>query len=629
MCGIAGVFGLADKPTVEKMVDAQAQRGPDDRGVWCDPDLPVTLGQTRLAILDLSPAGHQPMSYWNERLWITYNGEIYNFVELRNLLQEKGYEFRSKSDTEVILASYLEWGPTCVHHLRGMFAFALVDRRPETNGPSLFLARDRLGIKPLLYFEHNNELWFASELRGLRASGRLEPRVDPEALLDYLAVGSVFQPRTFLQGVHALPPGHWMTIRNTQRQQICYWDVHEQTTTLRQELGRLSQNDAVARTREAIEEATRYHLVADVSVGAFLSGGIDSTAVVGMMSRIGGKTVKTFSVGFEQAHQRMDERKYAQLAAQHLDTDHHEVVITDHDSVNLFPQVVQSLDQPSVDGTNTWIVSNAAQKVVKVALSGLGGDELFAGYDHFQWLVTAMQKQHRHKPKELFLLEGLQRLRPTTAVFRRLLEIAAPSERFSMLRRLVRNENIPYTMHQRWIDSFRARLADRHARWLQPDADPIQQISYAEIHGYLLSTLLRDCDVMSMAHGLEVRPVLLDHRLVELAYSLPSKHKLRNGKGKLVLIDAVREFIPPLLQRRPKMGFEMPVTSWMATALSEHFESLLQTETARQLFLPRYLAYLQRSLRKKKPPRTLWAWGILLAWLEQNRIPIDQAWGPL
>ena len=240
MCGIAGVYGLIDEVAVGRMIDAQIHRGPDDRGIWSDPGIPVTLGHCRLSIIDTSPAGHQPMSYADGRLWITYNGELYNFKELRAELEWHGCRFRSNSDTEVILAAYAQWGTNCVKRFRGMFAFVLIDRRPPSGAPDVLLVRDRLGIKPLLYFENKSAIWFASELRSLLASGHLDKLIDAEALLDYLAVGAVFQPRTMISGVGALPAGHWMEVRGRDRKLVKYWDLHEDTAGLREELKGIS-----------------------------------------------------------------------------------------------------------------------------------------------------------------------------------------------------------------------------------------------------------------------------------------------------------------------------------------------------------------------------------------------------
>jgi asparagine synthase (glutamine-hydrolysing) len=623
MCGIAGIYGSSDERLAARMIDVLAHRGPDDRGIWSDPDIPVTVGHCRLSIIDLSPEGHQPMSYADERLWITFNGEIYNFKELRSELEGLGCRFRSNSDTEVILAAYLKWGRDCVKRLRGMFAFALVDRRPPPGAPDLLLVRDRLGIKPLVYFEHGSRLFFASELRGLLKSGQVDRRIDPDALLDYLAVGSVFQPRTMLAGIKAISPGHWMEVSAHERRLVKYWDLHEATGRLREELMNMSLSEASERLRYLLLDAARYNMVADVPVGAFLSGGIDSTAVVGLMQEISGGRIRTFSVGFENAHSAFDERAYARIAADHLGCKHEEITVTVGEVAKDFPKVVQDLDQPSIDGTNTWIVSRAARRAVKVAVSGLGGDELFAGYPHFRWLAEDAHLCPKEFPVGIRMLEGLHRLRPNSKTLRLLFRFARPAERLSMLRRVLGNFEFKSAIRPDWREGFRERLVARHHAWLLADADDVQQTSYAEINGYLLSTLLRDVDVMSMAHGLEVRPMLLEYPLVEFAYSLPAEMKLKGSKTKYIFTKAAEKFLPSDVIGRNKMGFELPFIDWMVKDLQPYFHELLSGNYAKAIFRPSYLRNLQSALCRGDPPRALWAWGVLLAWIEANRIQLD------
>lgn len=623
MCGIAGVYGLLDEIAVGRMIDAQNHRGPDDRGIWSDPEIPVTMGHCRLSIIDLQPTGHQPMSYADGRLWITYNGEVYNFKELCTELQCLGYRFRSNSDTEVILAAYCAWGPNCVKKFRGMFAFALIDKHPPAGGPNLLLARDRLGIKPLVYFEHGTKLFFASELRGLLESGHVDRRIDSDALLDYLASGSVFQPRTIIKGIKTLPAGHYMEVLRGERRLVKYWDIHEETVGLREELRIIPFHAASERLKMLLQEAARYNLVSDVPVGAFLSGGIDSTAVVGLMSAVNGKRIKTFSVGFESSHRAIDERVYARMAANHLGSDHEEVVVTAGEAVEIFTKVVADIDQPSFDGTNTWIVSRAARRSVKVAVSGVGGDELFAGYPHFRWLADDAKFVPGRYPLAYNILERIHKLRPNSITLRLLFKYAAPAERLAMLRRILDNFEFKSSVLPDWRESFRTRLVGRYERWLKADADEVQQTSYAEINGYLLSTLLRDGDVMSMTHGLEVRPMLLDHPLVEFAYSLPAVHKLRGVETKRIFIEAVSEYLPTELRTRPKMGFELPIIGWMAGDLRQCFEELLNSEVARKIFQPFYLQRLGCALRQGTPPRSLWAWGVLLSWMEKHQVRLN------
>lgn len=621
MCGIAGVFGKVDFAAVTRMVDVQAHRGPDGRGVWNDPKVPVTLGHSRLSIIDLSDAGRQPMIYAEGKLCITYNGEVYNYRELRQELVGLGYAFQSNSDTEVVLAAYQAWGVDSLSRLRGMFALAIVDARPEQGEPSLLLARDRLGIKPLVFTEQAGCIWFSSELRALLASGCVSRQVDHEGLLDYLALGSVTQPRTLIRGVETLPAAHWLRISASGRQMEPYWDLHQITAASRKELRDCSFAEAEERVRDALAEATRYHLVSDVPVGAFLSGGIDSTAIVGLMSKArAGAAVKTFSVGFEGQHQALDERRFARLAADHIGSEHQELVVTSQDAARIFGRLIDAIDQPSVDGANTWIVSEAAAKSVKVALSGLGGDELFAGYDHFAWLSECDGNSKEQQQWRLRILEQGLRLRRTPRMAVETLRRYMPAERYSAVRRVLQSGAFVDAVQPQWRLHYRQRLSNRFARWIRSDADPIQRISHIELNSYLRDTLLRDADVMSMSHSLEIRPLLLDHPLVELAYALPGRHKLRDGRTKDVLVHAASEFLPPEIRDRKKMGFTLPVTGWMGKELRGRIELLLAGRAAKAIFQRRYRWYLKERLRVGRPPYALWAWAILLAWLEQEQI---------
>ena len=623
MCGIAGIYGAFDEEAVNRIVDAQTQRGPDGRGVWSDPEIPVVLGHCRLSIIDLSEQGHQPMSYADERFWITYNGEVYNFKELRAELEGRGHRFRSNSDTEVILAAYSEWGPACVKRLRGMFAFAIIDRRPPEGAPELFLARDKLGIKPLLYFDNKAEFFFASELKALLASGRVDKKINSEALLDYMASGSVVQPRTMIAGVKVVPAAHWMEIRGKERKLVKYWDLHEDTADLRNELRNIPFAEASERLKILLQEAARYNMVADVPVGAFLSGGIDSTAVVGFMSALSSKKIKTFSVGFENAYHAIDERAYARVAADFLGTEHQDVVISSSEAANIFSSVVADIDQPSFDGTNTWIVSRAAGQSGKVAVSGVGGDEIFAGYPHFRRLAQDSMSSFEKFTTFYRLIEQAHKIRPNFLTLRLLSKFARPAERLSMLRRVLENFEFKGAVHPEFSESFRERVVRPHEKYLLTDADEIQQSSYAEVNYYLQNTLLRDSDVMSMAHSLELRPMLLDHPLVEFAYSLPPQYKLSETETKRIFVDASSEYLPKELQTRTKMGFELPFTNWMASDLKENFSDLLNNNNAKVMFKPSYLKKLDISLGKGNPPRALWAWGILLAWLDENQITLN------
>lgn len=616
MCGIAGAMGPGAREALPGMLGAIAHRGPDDHGTFHDDAAGVGLAHRRLSIIDTSPAGHQPMEWGGLR--IVYNGEVYNYAALRAELEAAGCTFRSHTDTEVILAGYARWGAAVLPRLRGMFAFAVWDAaRGE-----LFLARDRFGIKPLYHARVDGTFLFASEIKSLLASGRVPRVADPQAIWDYLSHGAVPQPRTIVQGVHALPAGHWMRVRGDDVRVERWWDVEEETRALRRELAGIPYAEAVAGVRARLDEATRLHLIADVPVGAFLSGGIDSTLVVGLMSRLAGHPIRTYSVGFDTSHAALSELKWARLAADRFGAEHTEVIVTGEDAARIFGRVVESIDQPSVDGTNTWIVSEAARTGVTVALSGLGGDELFAGYPHFHRLQRMARMAPAGVPAARALAGTAGGLLPGRWRMPLQAFVASPAERLSQLRRLMTEEEKARATADAFRRGFRPeRGTGRHAATLREGLDAVAQVSYTEVTGYLRDTLLRDADAMSMAHSLEVRPVLLDHGLAEYAFALPSEHKLHGKQGKRVLIDASADVLPREIVERPKMGFELPLTTWLKTTLRPRARDLLASDSARALFAPAFLRGMEdEAAGGRSRSNRLWAYTVLLAYLEHHRL---------
>ncbi len=624
MCGIAGIFGMYDEKIVNKMLLAQAHRGPDGMGVWGDEKEKITLGHVRLSILDVSDKGTQPMEYANKRFHITFNGEIYNFKDIRQDLIKLGYDFKSDTDTEVILAAYSHWGTDCVNKFRGMFAFALFDKTPKKGSPSLFLARDRLGIKPLLYFKKNNNIFFASEIRALLSTGCINRRINKEAILDYFSHGVVYQPNTIIDGIQFLPNGHYLEIFSDGTEKLSrYWDLHEATIDLRKKLKNIDLDDAVAKLREHLDEATKYCLISDVEIGAFLSGGIDSTAVVGLMTQVGGKKINTYALGFEDKLSSIDERKFAKIASDYLNSNHIGKAITIDDAKNIFNNIVKDIDQPSIDGANTWIVSKMAAAKNKVALSGLGGDEIFAGYPHF---FKFSKQNNNFLSKFNFLkknIEKIHSIRPNFLTLDIISKISTPIEKLSFLRTVFENFQIKKTLLPRWSYKSNINIIERNKEFILKDADSTQQMTYFELNTYLRSTLLRDSDVMSMAHGLEIRPLLLDHVLVEFVYSLPERIKLNPAYPKKLFVDSVSEIIPEELKKRKKMGFEMPFVQWMQGPLKNEFIELLKSEHALYFFKPKYIDLMVKKLKSNNPPRNLWGVAIFILWIKNNKINLE------
>ena len=608
MCGICGILGKSDpqemRKRVEAMCAAMRHRGPDDEGFHLGEG--VALGMRRLSIIDLD-TGHQPIYNEDGSVVIVFNGEIYNFQTLRTDLERRGHRFITRTDAEVIVHLYEEYGPDCIHHLRGMFAFAIYDQRSNVqrstpvlsgvegfNVPTLFLARDRLGIKPLYWAETANGFVFASELKAMLASGLVEREVDLEALDCYLAYGSVAPPRTMLAGVQALPAGHRLLLDGRGPHIEVYWDVSFPNP----DSSTLSRPDAVARLRALLEESVRLHLVSDVPLGAFLSGGIDSSAVVGLMACLGHRPIRTFSIGFQHEGRKLDERSYAQIVARRFGTEHFERIVTGEDVREELDRIIWGLDQPSVDGVNSYLVAQTARQHVTVALSGLGGDELFAGYPQFRHIPVLMERARiwRRLPglvKEVATL-ATDHL-PAGVVQRTLLrdvEILRRNPRQFL--DFYRPFRTLWSLPARWRmlapdvrASMNRSVADQVlASQLGPDTmSPLHQVGRLELKTYMAATLLRDMDAMSMAHSLEARVPLLDHRLLEFVCSLPAAWKLDSSRPKPLLTEALADILPREIVHRRKMGFELPMGQWLRGPLRAEVSASLSADAVRKVGL--------------------------------------------
>jgi len=567
MCGIAGIIGRPDLEAVQSMMDAMSTRGPDDYGIHVDSQ--VVLGHRRLSILDLSMAGHQPMSRAGGRLWIVYNGEIYNFKSLRRQLEGRGHRFDSRTDTEVILALYEEMGIECLAQLRGMFAFAIWDRREAT--PVLLLARDHFGIKPLVYATTPRGLEFASDLPGLVAGGGVPRRIDRTALAQYLMHGHVVFPRTMIEGVSMLPPAHSLTIRPGEAPRIRpYWrlDVERCEPLSRRE----TYGDQTARVRFLLEEAARSQMASDVPLGAFLSGGIDSAGIVALMTRAAGRPIHTFSIGFPQTGGALDESVDAELTARHLGAVHQAVQVSGTEVAKILPDIAVALGQPTVDGVNMYLVSSAARRDLTVALTGVGGDELFAGYPSFARLARYRHQLFRARQR----IGWLKRL-PGRRMFPGPGSINRPWTRLEKDRPLV-SDYMACRMVRRPAQALRVAgdgKVDPEAFFAYVDsdepglADPVRRVTLLESRLYLAAQILRDTDAASMAHSLEIRVPLLDVDLAEYVYGLPQDAKLAPAStgaapaGKRILIDALRDVLPEWTWRKPKRGFTLPFGEWL------------------------------------------------------------------
>ena len=620
MCGIFGIVGSADASVGQRVATCLHHRGPDDHGVWVNATgAPITLVNTRLSIIDLSPAGHMPMGSDDGAVWITYNGEMYVFAELRSELEARGHVFHSHTDTEVILHAYEQWGEDCLARFRGMFAFVIWDSRRQR----LLAARDRLGIKPLYYAQAGDKLLLGSELKAFLATGLIRADLDLEALHHYLTFYSVPAPLTMLCGVRALLPGHYLTYEKGRLAITQYWDVPV-AAPLTSDLAEIRDE-----LRRLLEESTRLRMIADVPVGAFLSGGVDSSAVVALMTRIGGERLKTFSIGFEDEGRNLDERSFAALVARRFGTDHHEIVVRGRDVRDQLDRIVRAMDQPSGDGLNTYFVSQAAAAHVKVALSGLGGDELFAGYPQFASLSRAerISRAWRKSPGAVRALARLgARAAATVARRDRLAEVPDWLDE-DFLARYVRVRTLyDRTAKARlYSASVRAQVAGvmdsggMTAGHVAPGEHHIvDRVSRLELKGYMANTLLRDTDAMSMAHSLEVRVPLIDHEVVEFATQIPAALKLSNGRTKVLLTDALTDLLPAEVVARPKRGFEMPVAHWLRHELRPVLDEVFSPGAVarRGLFDPTEVDSIYRAfLDGRGTYMRVWALAVLELWL--------------
>lgn len=566
MCGIAGIVG--DLPELRyrlpAMLSRLEHRGPDDRGEYFGSNDCVALGQQRLAILDLSPLGHQPMVSSCGRYIIVFNGEIYNFRDLRDGLLQSGVRLKSQSDTEVILELYVREGASCVGRLDGMFAFAIWDTLDET----LFCARDPLGIKPFYYWQVENKFAFASEIRALLQAELAPRRLDFAALHGYLVYGAVQEPETLVAGIRSLPAGHTLTWNDGTMRLDAYWELTFDNP--RPELQDYKQ--ALLQTRSALDDSITRHFVSDVPVGIFLSGGIDSTAVLALAHTQGIAPLQTFCIGFEQ--RELDESDLAQRTAHHFNTEHHSWRMSANEGMELFHTFLDKFDLPSNDGFNSYCVSKFARdQGLKVVLSGLGGDELFGGYPSFsvipklqrlyalcRWgggmrrIVARCMSHLPFAPRHQRLLSFLQSKGQITDAYCAMRGHFTPTEATGLLADFGATS-----------ESFEASIDPPRPM------DVRDGVAYLEATRYMRNQLLRDSDVLSMSVGLELRTPLVDRKLWDTVTRIPTTARLQPGKK--MLVDAVPE-IPSWILGSPKRGFRFPFEQWLSGPWSEMFTSM-------------------------------------------------------
>jgi len=626
MCGIAGIIseiGGDLKHRIVRLVEAQRHRGPDDWGVWCD-DI-CALGHRRLSIIDLSQAGRQPLSNEDGTVWITFNGEIYNFRALRDELGGLGHRFHTRTDTEIIVHAYEQWGTGCVKRLRGMFAFGLWDQRRRR----LFLARDRVGKKPLYYTQVGGHFLFASELQGLLVDADIPREVNLPAIDAYLSWGYIPAPQTAFRDIFKLPSAHYLTLDLTPDGPVMnverYWSLEYVPKFS------ISEDEARQILREKLTEAVRLRMISDVPLGAFLSGGIDSSIVVGLMAMLSHRPVKTLSIGFKEA--AYNELDHARRVAQRWGTDHQEFIVQP-DALAILPKLVRHYGEPYADSSAvpTFYVSQIARSSVTVALNGDGGDESFAGYQRY--LGNRLAEIAQRVPGGAQLAQALSRVLPNSL---------DPKNRLRQAKRFLSVAMQPMAKrYGHWVGYFsqeakeqlysrdfhlllaRERLDD----WIESlfadmrDMDPVDAAMAVDVRSYLPYDLLVKVDIASMANSLEARSPLLDHEVMEFAARLPVGLKLRGRESKYLLKRAFADILPPENVRRRKIGFSVPVGKWFHGPLRELLYDGLMSKSflTRGYFQPEAIRRLVMEHLEHRADHSFQLWNLLMLELWHREI---------
>ena len=601
MCGICGEINFSNEgvkaDTIQRMCRVLTHRGPDDEGMVLMQDskfletkrflqshingngFEVGLGHRRLSIIDLSEDAHQPMCNENGRIWIVYNGEIYNFQNLRKELEEKGHLFKSKSDTEVILHAYEEWDVDCLSRFRGMFAFAIWDSKLKR----LFMARDRLGKKPLVYFCQNGHFAFASEIKALLQVPWVEKKVSENAIHHYLTYQYVSSPETIFEGINKLPPAHYLLYDRDGNLKIeRYWRLNFNSG----HHAGADMEELMDRIRIELEESVKLRLISDVPLGAFLSGGVDSSLIVGIMAKLSGNPVKTFSIGFEE--KGFDELSYARLVSNHFSTDHHEFIVKPN-AIEILPKLVWHYNEPFADSSAipTYYVANVTKEFVKVVLTGDAGDENFAGYPRYlrsKWVADFTRLPDKLRKGLLpSLLRTFSTLHWREKTLNRLADFVE-----SLSRNQTRNyaeqikifntkekEDI-YTKDFKEIVSGTDPLDFLINKFEESETENLlEQLLYIDINSYLPEDLLVKVDIATMANSLEARLPFLDHKFMEFIASIPSALKLKGSIAKFILKSAFKDFLPEAIFKRRKMGFGVPVSRWFRNELKDYIYDIL------------------------------------------------------
>lgn len=613
MCGIAGMT-WKDEALVTRMTKVIAHRGPDQDGVYTDEF--VSLGHRRLSIIDLSEHGRQPMSNEDGSVWVTYNGEIYNFQELRTALEAKGHVFRSRTDTEVIVHAYEEYGPACVRWFNGMFAFAVWDK----NRRELVLARDRLGVKPLYYYAKDEKLVFASEIKAILQVPEVEREINPQSLYHYVGYEFVPAPDTMFRNVHKLPPGHYLRYKDGKAEVMRYWDVgfHSEPH---------SREYYEEKMRDMLTESVRKRLVSDVPLGVFLSGGLDSSAVVSLMSRCGVEPIQTFSLGY--ADPSFSELEYARVIAKQFRTKHRELII-DPITPDLIEKVVWHLDEPMTDLSTIplYLICKKAREHVTVCLSGEGGDEVLVGYDRFKAskangyyaLLPEWIRRGIIAPAINALPDQPQKKGPVNVIKRFIQGGLLPEEAGHMRWQYFGVPEHDHKLFSKNILSEISRDPFAPVRWHAMRCNSAERLDreiYVDLKFTMPDSVLMKVDKMSMAHALEVRVPFLDYQFVEFCATIPGDLKLEGFTTKSIFRSAMKGILPDQIRGRGKQGYSLPIKNWLRQELREYMTDLLTSSPLmREAFNLEYIRQLMREHQEYRANHNhiLWALINLAIW---------------
>ena len=627
MCGICGIIDRninrrVSESVLRNMCDAMKHRGPDDEGIYLDnKGVSVGLGHRRLSIIDLSRAGHQPITNEDKTIWIVFNGEVYNYKELRVELENKGHKFKSYTDTETVIHLYEEYGQDCLKYLRGMFAFAIWDEKEK----SLFLARDRVGKKPLLYSYANGIFCFASEFLALLRSGLVEKKINYEAVHFYLTFGYIPAPLTIYEDVFKLPPAHKLILKDKKLAIERYWELDYSQKI------NISEDEAAGEVLRLLKDAVKIRLYSDVPLGAFLSGGIDSSTVVALMSQVSSKKVKTFSVGFEE--EDYSELKYAKNVAERFGTQHNEFIVKPK-ALEILPLLVERYGEPYADSSciPTYYVSQQTRQYVTVALNGDGGDESFAGYERYQAMLLAEAFGSMLNISKKFI-KGFSSFLPDSI---------NPKNKLRRIKRFLGGAVLPtQKRYLRWIgifdDDLKNTLYSEDFLNKVVQKDPLKYLSpyinnssrinlidkllMTDVNTYLPNDLLVKMDIASMANSLEARSPFLDHKLMEFVAKLPKEYKLKKSIKKHILKKTVKNLIPRENIHRPKMGFGVPVGGWFRGELKGFLnETLLSNKSLnRGYFKPEVIKDMIKTHIIGRKDYSFQLWTILMLELWHQR----------